>query len=330
MNFSQLHQLNQLPLSLGPKVMTASLSVTMASDQTAIPVSGSFSLANDTNYGVVGANTLRTAAQIGNATGAAAFGTGVRSAQVLRVTISTDDIVPVSQSGTWNINNISGTISLPTGAATSALQTSGNSSLSSIDGKLNSLGQKAMAASVPVVIASDQSAISVSISNDTNYGTVGANTLRSAAQIGNATGAAAFGTGVRSAQVLRVTIATDDVVPVSQSGTWNVNNISGTISGRSAVTHVRNDYSSVNVTTAAYVQLIASTGATINEIEIFDSSGQTLVLAFGAAASEVDQVYITPGGNGRIPLAIPASTRVSIKAVSATANTGEISANFYS
>lgn len=48
---------------------------------------------------------------------------------------------------------------LPTGAATSALQTTGNSSLSSIDGKLNSLGQKTSSASVPVVIASDQSAI---------------------------------------------------------------------------------------------------------------------------------------------------------------------------
>lgn len=46
--------------------------------------------------------------------------------------------------------------------STSALQTAGNASLSSIDSKLNSLGQKAMTASVPVVIASDQSTIPVS------------------------------------------------------------------------------------------------------------------------------------------------------------------------
>lgn len=51
---------------------------------------------------------------------------------------------------------------LPAGASTSALQTTGNTSLASIDGKLNSLGQKAMAASVPVTIASDQSAVPVS------------------------------------------------------------------------------------------------------------------------------------------------------------------------
>lgn len=87
------------------------------------------------------------------------------------------DSVSSVQSGTWNITNISGTISLPTGASTSALQTTGNTSLSSIDGKFNSLGQKTMAASAPVVLASDQSAI-----------------------------------------------------PVTQSGTWNLNNISGTIS----------------------------------------------------------------------------------------------------
>lgn len=44
----------------------------------------------------------------------------------------------VAQSGTWNINNISGTISLPTGAATATNQTTANNSLSSIDSKLPS------------------------------------------------------------------------------------------------------------------------------------------------------------------------------------------------
>lgn len=52
---------------------------------------------------------------------------------------------------------------LPSGAATSALQTAGNASLTSLDGKTPALGQAAMAASVPVVLASDQSALPVSI-----------------------------------------------------------------------------------------------------------------------------------------------------------------------
>lgn len=92
---------------------------------------------------------------------------------------------------------------------------------------------------------------------------------------------------------------------------------------------VRNDYTSVNVTTATYVQLVAATTSATSAIEIFDSSGQTLVLGVGAAASEVAQINIFPGGNGLVPLIIPAGSRVAIKAISATASTGEIDVNFY-
>ncbi len=45
---------------------------------------------------------------------------------------------------------------LPAGASTSALQTTGNTSTASIDTKTPTLGQKTMAGSRPVVIASDQ------------------------------------------------------------------------------------------------------------------------------------------------------------------------------
>lgn len=44
-----------------------------------------------------------------------------------------------TQSGAWNITNISGTVSLPTGAATSAAQTTAQTSLSSIDTKTPAL-----------------------------------------------------------------------------------------------------------------------------------------------------------------------------------------------
>jgi hypothetical protein len=46
---------------------------------------GSSLLAEDHNYGAVGNNTLRTAAQIGNSGGAANFGAGATGAQTLRV-----------------------------------------------------------------------------------------------------------------------------------------------------------------------------------------------------------------------------------------------------
>ena len=67
--------------------------------------------------------TVSTVTNLAQMSGVAiAMGTGVRAAGVQRVTIATDDVVPASQSGTWNITNVSGTITLPTGASTAAKQ----------------------------------------------------------------------------------------------------------------------------------------------------------------------------------------------------------------
>ena len=119
------------------------------------------------DYGV-SADALRTAAQIGNTTGAADFNAGTTSGQTLRVVLPTDQsAIPVTQSGSWTVTANLGTIA---GVATEV-------TLSALNAKLNTLGQKTMANSAPVVLASDQSAI-----------------------------------------------------PASQSGTWNITNISGTVS----------------------------------------------------------------------------------------------------
>jgi len=91
----------------------------------------------------------------------------------------------------------------------------------------------------------------------------------------------------------------------------------------------RYDYSGGSVTTGSWVQLIASTTSAISEIEIFDSSGQTLELGVGGSGSEVRKLLITPGGNGRIPCVIAAGSRISIRAVSATASVGENDINAY-
>lgn len=58
------------------------------------------------------------------------------------VIASDQSAVPASQSGIWNITNLSGTISLPTGAATSAAQDTGNSSLASIDTKVSTAAKQ--------------------------------------------------------------------------------------------------------------------------------------------------------------------------------------------
>lgn len=304
------------------------LRTVIATDQSAIPVTGSFALANDTDYGVVGTDTLRTAAQIGNATGAAnfnygaagaqtlrtasqignaagaadfnygtigaqslrtaaqignssgaaAFGTGTRSAQTLRVTVATDDVVPVSgtvaatQSGTWNITNVSGTVSLPTGASTEA-------TLSTLNGK---------------------------VAND--YG-ASTGAVRTASQVGNATGVADFNTGAAGAQTLRVVTASNNPQPA----------------GRGYADSSYMSYSSTNVTTGAWVQLIASTAATINELYIFSSCSETLELGTGSAASETRKFLIPPGGiDSVVNLTIPSGTRIALRGVSGNCSTGQI------
>lgn len=91
----------------------------------------------------------------------------------------------------------------------------------------------------------------------------------------------------------------------------------------------RLDYSVTSVTTGAYQTLISSTPSNANMIEIFDSSGQTMQIAFGGIGSEVVQAIVTPGGNGQVMLFVPSSTRISIKAITGTANAGENDLNLY-
>jgi hypothetical protein len=96
-------------------------------------------------------------------------------------------------------------------------------------------------------------------------------------------------------------------------------------SGRSKVLLYRNDYGTVNVTTSAYVEVTASTSGAINRLYIADTSGSAMILATGGAGSEVDQLYIGPGGNeAPFELAIPTATRVSIKALDVSATSGQM------
>lgn len=112
--------------------------------------------------------------------------------------LTSSDVVSAVQSGTWDINNISGTVSLPTGASTSANQTTGNASLATIATNTTGLnatiaatnaaspadalqigvkngsnivpiteGQATSANSLPVVIASDQSVLTITQGNST-------------------------------------------------------------------------------------------------------------------------------------------------------------------
>lgn len=155
-------------------------------------------------------------------------------------------------------------------------------------------------------------AAAITLPYDQDYGTPGASTLRTASMLG----------------VGSTAVSNANPVPISDAGG------SITVDGSVAVTSlpaysyadsVRNDYSGVNVTTGAWVQLIASTAADIAALTIFDSCGQTLELGTGGGGAETRRLIIPPGGiDGQLQLAIPAGTRVSIRAVSGNCTSGEI------
>lgn len=224
------------------------------------------------------------------------------------------------------------TSALPSGAATEAKQDSANALLTTIDADTSALAGAVAGTEVQVDIvaslpAGNNNIGDVDVTNlpatvDTNSGAAGASTLRSvlatrheavatplAVQLSTGSAAIAYGTGVAGSTVPRVVIASDS--PAAR--------------GRSYSDSARLAYSSTSVTTGAWVQLIASTAAEINSLMLFDSSGQTLELGTGAAASEARVLIIPPGGfDGPVPLRIASGTRVAIRAISATASVGEI------
>lgn len=139
----------QLPAVLGQGTMAQSLSVVIASNQTAIPVSGT--VASSQFY----AQGSTTAAEVGPLIQAAA------TAASPTYTTATTNPLSLTLAGALRVDGSAVTqpisaasLPLPTGAATSALQTSGNTILSTISGQLPpSLGAQASASSLSVVPA---------------------------------------------------------------------------------------------------------------------------------------------------------------------------------
>ncbi len=81
-------------------------------------------------------------------------------------------------------------------------------------------------------------------------------------------------------------------------------------------------YAGGNVTTGTWTQVIATTAAAINLLCITDTSGQAMELGTGANPSETRVFLIAQGWSGCIPQRIASGTRISVRAVTATASTG--------
>jgi hypothetical protein len=176
----------------------------------------SATLPYDTNYGTVGAETLRTAAQIGNATGAADFGAGATDAQTLRVVANQGAPNTVGNAWPTEITNGTNTASVNASGQLSTTNTSLGSPTGGTAGTQSALAGGIYDSTPPTLTNGQQSALQLDANGrllvdaavvfpyDENWGTVGATTLRTAAEIGNATGAADFNWGTVGAQTLRV------------------------------------------------------------------------------------------------------------------------------
>jgi hypothetical protein len=91
-----------------------------------IVVSSNFPTTLDTDYGTVGANTLRVASQIGNAGGAADFGAGATGAQTLRTVANQG--APNTTANSWPIKVTDGT-NVATVKAASTAAAAGDTSI---------------------------------------------------------------------------------------------------------------------------------------------------------------------------------------------------------
>lgn len=229
------------------------------------PVSGTVTITpsgTQTVSGTVAVSTINSVAP--------AFGTGTRGATVQRVTVATDDVVPISAAS----------LPLPTGASTSALQ-------STIDTSVNTLLKPASTLAAVTTVS----------------------TVTNLSQLGGT--AIAMGTGVRSAGTQRVTIATDDVVPVS--GTITANAGTGTMAVSMATNTPLGTVAHDSVDSGAPIKFggrartteITAVATDDRTDAIFDKVGKQVVLPYAIPESFV---------SGAITTAMTATTSTSLVA----------------
>ena len=102
---------------------------------------------------------------------------------------------------------------------------------------------------------------------------------------------------------------------------------------RKPVGKLRHSYSSTNVTTGAWVEISSSVPAAATAMEIFDSSGSIMKLAFAASGQEDSNefnYYIIPGGSSiLLPAEVAKGVRLAARAVDANATSGDLVINFF-
>lgn len=224
---------------------------------------------------------------------------------------------------------------LPTGASTSALQTSGNTSLSSIDGKLGSLGQKLMTGSAPVVIASDQSTLPVSAASlplptgaATEATLSNLNSKVTAVNTGAVTISAALPAGTNN--IGDVDVLTLPSIPTGANRIGSIDVNLDVIDFIDTTPVLDTSVTNITASAGAPLQIVAALAAAVKKIRVNDTTGEFIGIYTGAAASEILQCIAGPGIDGDIEVLMSASERVSVRNMAnAAISVGKLCIQFY-
>lgn len=193
-------------------------------------------------------------------------GTGISGVGIPRVTVANDSNILATQSGTWDITNISGTVSLPTGAATSALQSAVQSAPGASAGTAITVQGSATGVPLPV-----SGTISGTVSN--NITEFGSNAVQT-------------GTGASGVGIPRVTVANDSNILATQSGVWST----GRTWNLSSIT----DSATVNLSSVGGVAVTQGQKAMAASIPVVIASDQSAYpVTMGQALTAQPAAYTT-------------------------------------
>ena len=260
--------------------------------------SGSLITAIGDITGVVGQNTMANSLPVVIASNQTAVPVSDNGGS-----ITVDGTVAATQSGTWNINNITGTVTLPTGAATETTLAAKatESTLQSIDGKITACNTNSVTIGAPLP------------SGTNNIGDVDVLTLPNvtlASQTNPFTSAIPVSDNGGS-------ITVDGTVAATQSGTWNVTVNTALPAGTNNIGDVDvltlpdvaiKTYSSSSVTSvvsAAVSTSILASNANRRMAIMVNDTDKNVYVKLGATASTTSFSYkLTPGQTLELPIPV--------------------------
>jgi len=290
--------------ALGTALIASSVPVNIASDQT-VPVSASslpLPAGASTSALQTSSEAILTTIDADTSTLA---GTVAGSEQQV-------DIVASLPAGTNNIGDVDVLSSvLPSGASTSALQTTGNTSLSNIEAQLPAtLGQKAKAASLAVTLASDEDPLELT-GNVADNAPDSGNPVKVGGRF-NAT-PPTYGDGDRAD------------LQVNSSGELKITgSLSTSVGGLSIIEDFRQNATTTPFVAGTWVEVDASTSADSVFINVSNFTGEVLEIGTGAAASEVKLFSVGEGGEDPLQIEISSGTRVSVRSPDNDATSGNV------